>query len=688
MSSAPPPIVLPDCDLIMKGGITSGIVYPAAILRLKDRYRFRNIGGASAGAIASAFAAAAEFAREADGFRKLEQRCALLAQGAFLKNLFQPSERTRPLLDVAYGLMVIKTNLEKARKDGRLRPGITGLLRLTVPSLLALVQRTSDAGSGAGARIGTLIAAVLSILSALIFAAATGLLGRPVAWADLGFGTFLLFLILLFIWVPIGAFVGGVTGLWRRFSGDVPDNFFGICNGRPGVVDGGPTPVLTDWIDESIQDLAGRPGGRPVTFGDLAGKGVRLSMMTTNLSHNQGYQLPGLAADGDDDLSCAQEVFAFCAGEFERLFPKAVVAAMTPESARTLGGLALPAGYYAFPRGADLPVVVATRMSLSFPVLLSAVPLYTVRRSAADRLRQQPGGVLTIEDLQRNWFSDGGISSNFPIHFFDNWLPACPTFGILLTDLPADGFEPDPSAGFDRVSNRFVSATQESRKTSPSARVSAGLASSPDTDEARTAERAVEKAVYLPRGNDLVEPAWRPIQDWGAFAGAIFTTLHDAHDNMQSALPGFRERIVQVRLSSDEGGLNLAMPEHTIEQVMAKGDKAGEKILRYFNLDEHRWIRFRVLMAELERNFAVMEQRLEQREFDVVALCASESAKESSRVSDPTAVFPYPRDAAWCENALARVRGLRQLSSEWEASVLFGEDVPAPRPVLRVVPRA
>jgi hypothetical protein len=49
----------------MKGGITSGIVYPAAILRLKDKYRFRNIGGTSAGAMAAALTAAAEYGRQA-----------------------------------------------------------------------------------------------------------------------------------------------------------------------------------------------------------------------------------------------------------------------------------------------------------------------------------------------------------------------------------------------------------------------------------------------------------------------------------------------------------------------------------------------------------------------------------------------------------------------------------------------
>ena len=47
------------CDLVMKGGITSGIVYPNAVLSLARQYRFKNIGGTSAGAIAAAVAAAA-----------------------------------------------------------------------------------------------------------------------------------------------------------------------------------------------------------------------------------------------------------------------------------------------------------------------------------------------------------------------------------------------------------------------------------------------------------------------------------------------------------------------------------------------------------------------------------------------------------------------------------------------------
>src|SRR5256885_10139063 len=53
-----------ECDLIMEGGITSGIVYPRLIAELSTTYRLRRIGGTSAGAIAAAAAAAAEYGRQ------------------------------------------------------------------------------------------------------------------------------------------------------------------------------------------------------------------------------------------------------------------------------------------------------------------------------------------------------------------------------------------------------------------------------------------------------------------------------------------------------------------------------------------------------------------------------------------------------------------------------------------------
>ena len=59
--------------MVMKGGITSGVVYPHAVCELAQVYRFRSVGGASAGAIAAAATAAAELGRRSDtgGFAEL-----------------------------------------------------------------------------------------------------------------------------------------------------------------------------------------------------------------------------------------------------------------------------------------------------------------------------------------------------------------------------------------------------------------------------------------------------------------------------------------------------------------------------------------------------------------------------------------------------------------------------------------
>ena len=84
------------CDVVMKGGITSGVVYPHALCELARTYRFANVGGTSAGAIAAAGAAAAEHGREAGGFQKLADLPAWIGGGDNLFRLFQPQPRTRP----------------------------------------------------------------------------------------------------------------------------------------------------------------------------------------------------------------------------------------------------------------------------------------------------------------------------------------------------------------------------------------------------------------------------------------------------------------------------------------------------------------------------------------------------------------------------------------------------------------
>lgn len=53
-----------ECDIVMAGGVTSGIIYPGALAMIVRKFRFRSIGGTSVGAIAAAVTGAAEYGRQ------------------------------------------------------------------------------------------------------------------------------------------------------------------------------------------------------------------------------------------------------------------------------------------------------------------------------------------------------------------------------------------------------------------------------------------------------------------------------------------------------------------------------------------------------------------------------------------------------------------------------------------------
>src|SRR3954453_12291284 len=101
---------LPWCNLILKGGITSGVVYPRAVSELAQHFRLKQLGGASAGAIAASLAAAAEYRRatsagrdDLGGFQRLAAMPAFL--GEKLLALFQPERGTEPLFDLLISLL-------------------------------------------------------------------------------------------------------------------------------------------------------------------------------------------------------------------------------------------------------------------------------------------------------------------------------------------------------------------------------------------------------------------------------------------------------------------------------------------------------------------------------------------------------------------------------------------------------
>lgn len=315
-------------------------------------------------------------------------------------------------------------------------------------------------------------------------------------------------------------------------------------------------------------------------------------MITTNLTHGRPYRLP---FRDDDDLR-ENYMFYFNEDEFRALFPKQVVDHMV-EHARpvTLSAARINSvqgrrdekaqaryrlrGYHAMPRTEELPVVVAMRMSLSFPVLLSAVPLYSLFKH-----RKDANNKFMAEKLERCWFTDGGVCSNFPLHFFDGPMPRRPTFSLDLQYIPDDaGFKASP---WMATSNQFKPVENWNRF---------------ETDWNWTNAKSREKGSL---GKLL------------GFGGSFIETMRTWNDSTQSRLPGYRDRIVTTPLTTKQGGLNLNMPEETLRYLLRRGEESADLLLWRFDVppgkdengkfdqitwDDHRWVRLRTQMAAMEK---------------------------------------------------------------------------------------
>src|SRR3954471_13069354 len=109
---------LKDCNIVMKGGITSGIVYPTVVYKLASKYRFNNLGGTSAGALAATLTAAAEYARKTGrglGTRAFDELSKIpgwlsgdsdFRGSSNLFRLFQPQPGTRGLFQFAVSFLI------------------------------------------------------------------------------------------------------------------------------------------------------------------------------------------------------------------------------------------------------------------------------------------------------------------------------------------------------------------------------------------------------------------------------------------------------------------------------------------------------------------------------------------------------------------------------------------------------
>jgi hypothetical protein len=421
-----------------------------------------------------------------------------------------------------------------------------------------------------------------------------------------------------------GFLVTGVAGLLLRIT-RIPKNFFGICTGNAESAGKGAI-ALVPWLHRKINTIAGLPLNRPLTFGDLEAtclpgevedpsiqsgplkQGINLRMMTTCLTWQRPFTLP-----------FTTHIFYFSPDEFRRYFPEDIVQWLLnhPSSRAAANTPGAAAGYHSpdiessddadftepphinpadpevpprtrrlpidttglcpLPDQKDLPIVVAARLSLSFPLLFCTVPLYAVdfslREAGPKEVRSSdPGSAVPHGGPRRPecvWFTDGGICNNFPLHLFDAPLPLWPTFGIDLTDFRDDG----------------------------------------RNDKFRT---------HIPTSNGGgLTPNWTRINKGGlsgtfALAVAIVNSARNWVNSLQAAVPGYRDRIVHVALKKEEGGLNLIMPPDLVKTLNQYGAQAGDLLIEHFingtdhgkptpmTWDNQRWIRYRSTMAQLE----------------------------------------------------------------------------------------
>jgi hypothetical protein len=619
------------CDVVMKGGITSGIVYPNAVLTLAKEFRFKSVGGTSAGAIAAAVTAAAALGdrrgrrdpalaqdRPELGFDGMSRVAAQLATQGFIHRLFQPARGARNAFRT---LVCMASTASRWRKAALLLT----VVPITAPLEFLVVLAGLLALAHAAAPDGGLLAVALPALFCA-FAVAT---------------------------------VCAIARVARVVRG----NLLGLCSGMPvGRDDDG--PALTSWLHRTLQSLAGQDDGKPLTFEDLrtapryddeprSDDAIVLRMITTGVSHREPRTLP------------FRDVrFWFLREEFDRLFPREVVDWMVANSGAppdTIDGKT----YYPLPADDALPVIVATRLSLSFPFLVSAVPLHEpARRKHTEEGQITPpeknvaestdnlatGGEAaihgertpsTIAQFRTCWFSDGGISSNFPIHLFDAAMPSWPTFAIDLVYPGSDDIEaprPDPVFLPDRNAQGWQ----------------------------RTYQRIGGRTA---------------VGELAGFLFGIVATMQNWRDLLQARAPGHRDRIVHVALEGDEGGLNLDMPQPVLQRIADMGTPGGA-LYKRFSFANHYWMRWLNLASALQRYTGQVAAvaKPEHRVTDYADVYALVESEAPDAPSYPVSQF----------QAAVSLQMYRQLVAQGEAWADTDPDLtqgaPRPLPQMKITP--
>lgn len=604
-----------ECDLIMKGGVTSGLVYPGTIARIARDYRICSIGGTSAGALAAAGAAAMEHGIRT-GAHSLDQALALMA--ALPVEASQKTDSGASLLEALFaadGSFQGPFDFIKQMLGPRRPRGLTMLAAIwrAAPRFLPAFLLATIAACLAG-----------PVLLGLVLVGPLGV----APWLALSLA------VLLAAVLPVLALWHGLATAGAELAARWHAQGWGLASGMAtpmDAMDGKPLPGLTAWMHGTFQRLAGRPDTAPVTFGDLwaagqpegaTGRAIDLALVATDLNRMQSVQFPYLPGN--------QRLF-FDTREWATLFPDAILSSLEattwqpattdrPDQFRKIFGYGVDdvaaaarnggdadrfAHLRLLPKGRDLPILVAARASMAFPGLFTPLPLWLLRWVGSGQQRQPV--------LSRVLLSDGGITSNFPIHLFDAPVPSRPTFAINLV------YPDDEITGEPRI-DAMLAADGIDRDTA-APRVVVQLRGGGDGGE--TLSPDLRNTLFMPASNaGMVQlykapPHGSPLARVGGFLSRVVEAARTWGDVSLYGQPGMRDRIIHVRLTDSEGGFNLGMDPATIRRLAAKGDAAGDVLARRFDPDHpedplnpglklrlnwhnHRFVRLRVYVAAQE----------------------------------------------------------------------------------------
>ncbi len=563
-----------------------------------------------------------------------------------LFSLFQPARSTRRLFELFVGALGGK-------------PGADSVSTRAAKSALRAYRLQAAIGAAIGALIAIDAAEIVALIATIWFHA-SGL-----GWA---FVVEAVLAALCAAVISAVAFIGCV--IWHDLRVGFVHNNFGLCTGYRSDATPPGEDSLIEWLHLGIQGAAGKPLDRPLTFKDLwdapggpftrldaparqtkATRSIDLRMITTNLTHGRPYDLP--LGDETSRIFYKEE-------DLRPYFPEAVlrhlrdhsrgyvpmVPGVDPEPANVPEDLReLPAG--------DLPIIVATRLSLSFPTLFSAVPLWAIDYEAPYNCRT----------LRRCWFSDGGICSNFPIHLFDATLPRWPTFGISLG--PRSVYWPNGNTWLPKFHNQGRGD--------------------------RWDRFGDETSVIT---GEPVEPGER----LAGFVNSIISTAKDWNDNTSMRMPGVRDRVVRVNLLPTDGGLNLKL---TAQQILRfaqhYGRPAGEDLVRKFiapaTVDapskywsEHRWVRFNSLLVALRERVEALRAAAEQARYAAPLSAQIAASVSAPPLSEKNMAEERTLSGEQAQELERLLSALEKLELEFAHADLPQPYTPLPTPVLRIRP--